>query len=516
MANFNDFKAHGYEAVRELGANYAGGRITYLARKTDDQSLVVIKQFQFAKSGSTWDGHKAIEREIAILKQLDHPNIPKYLTTFETPDGSCIVQQYIDARSLVDVFKSQQLYTPEQVKDVISKLLEVLVYLQKTFTEPVIHRDIKPANILIDDYGNPYLIDFGGAKVNEGEGGSTVAVGTLGFMPPEQRILKFNQTTDVYSLGLTIVCWLTKTEPSQMDNIINPATNQVIGLMQQLSSYSPRFISWIEKVVQPDPRERYSNAEEALESFKPLYVKRVPKLSASTSELKFTANKLGERMSQTVTLQNDIPETLLEGWWEVAPHTSDPPHTPDRHEWIAISPRKFNMNKETISIIVDTKQLMANSLYQRKLLVHTNCEQDTYEIGLYAKTAPFPIEIEQTLWVMPYYPWLSILALLLFLTATQVPSLYIILFWLLIVFVLLNYALLVSVEKRTPSWIGAYFWLSVFASLLPSITLGRIDLPIIVFVLLNLPIAFLVVFQKVKAKRLVKQYREGEENLIKP
>jgi serine/threonine protein kinase len=404
MTNFNDFKSHGYEAVKELGANYAGGRITYLARKTDDQSLVVIKQFQFAKSGSTWDGHKAIEREIAILKQLDHPNIPKYLTTFETPDGSCIVQQYIDARSLVDVFKSQQLYTPEQVKDVISKLLEVLVYLQKTFTEPVIHRDIKPANILIDDYGNPYLIDFGGAKVNEGEGGSTVAVGTLGFMPPEQRILKFNQTTDVYSLGLTIVCWLTKTEPSQMDNIINPATNQVIGLMQQLSSYSPRFISWIEKVVQPDPRERYSNAEEALESFKPLYVKRVPKLSASTSELKFTANKLGERMSQTVTLQNDIPETLLEGWWEVAPHTSDPPHTPDRHEWIAISPRKFNTNKETISIIVDTKQLMANSLYQRKLLVHTNCEHGVYELTLNAQTALLPIGRR-------HLPWLDLILL---------------------------------------------------------------------------------------------------------
>ena len=516
MTKFNDFKSHGYEAVKELGANYAGGRITYLARKTDDQSLVVIKQFQFAKSGSTWDGHKAIEREIVVLKQLDHPNIPKYLTTFETPEGSCIVQQYIDARSLADVFKSQQLYTPEQVKNIVSKLLEVLVYLQSTFTEPVIHRDIKPANILIDDYGNPYLIDFGGAKVNEGEGGSTVAVGTLGFMPPEQRMLKFNQTTDIYSLGLTIVCWLTKTEPSQMDNIINPATNQVIGLMEQLSSYSPRFISWIEKVVQPDPRERYLNAEAALESFKPLYVKRVPKLSASASELKFTANKLGERMTQTVMLQNDIPETLLEGWWEVAPHTSDPPHTPDSHEWIAISPRKFNKNKETISIIVDTKQLMANSLYQRKLLAHTNCEQDIYEIDLQVKTAPFPIEVGQTLWLMPYYPQLSIFALLLFLTAAQIPTLYPVLFVLLIVFILLNFVLLASVESRTPSWVEAYFFLSVFASLLPSIIVGAIYLPIIIFVFLSLPIAILFGFQKLKTRRLVKKYREKENNLINP
>jgi serine/threonine protein kinase len=435
MNEFNDFKAHGYEAVRELGANYAGGRVTYLARRAVDQSLVVIKQFQFARSSSTWDGHKAIEREIAVLKQLDHPNIPKYLTTFETPDGSCIVQQYIDARSLVDVLKGQQLYTPEQVKDIISKLLEVLVYLQNNFIEPVIHRDIKPANILIDDYGNPYLIDFGGAKVNEGEGGSTVAVGTLGFMPPEQRILKFNQTTDIYSLCLTIVCWLTRTEPSRMDNIINPATNKVVGLMKQLSSYSPRFIAWIEKAVQPDPAERYLDAKAALESFKPLYIKRVPKLSIDISDLKFTANKLGDKISQTIILGNNIPETTLEGWFEIITHPSDPPYAHEHHEWIAISPPKFRSNQEKISISVNTKQLMANSLYKRNLLVHTNCEIEVHELTLHVQTALLPMGRR-------YLPWLDLLLLwvlsfaapfLLFLVLCFVCSILYLIFWLAII-----------------------------------------------------------------------------------
>lgn len=259
---------------------------------------------------------------------------------------------------------------------------------------------------MIDNHGNPYLIDFGGAKVSDGEGGSTVAVGTLGFMPPEQRILKFNQTTDVYSLGLTIICWLTKTEPSQMDNIINPATNKVIGLMEQLSSYSPRFIAWIEKVVQPDPKERYPNAKAALESFQPLYVKRVPTLSVNVSELKFVANKLGERMTQSVTLRNDIPETILEGWCEIAAHTSDPPHTPDRHEWIAISPRKVSKNQETVSVMVDTKQLMADSLYQRRLLVHTNCEYEVCELVLNVQTALLPIGRRHIPWVELLLLWI--------------------------------------------------------------------------------------------------------------
>jgi serine/threonine protein kinase len=108
------------------------------------------------------------------------------------------VQEYIDGKPLSEIISNQQLYTPEQVKDIILKLLEVLVYLQKKFTDPVLHRDIKPANILIDSSCQPYLIDFGGAKVSEGAGGSTVSIGTLGFMPPEQRFQQFNKTTDIY------------------------------------------------------------------------------------------------------------------------------------------------------------------------------------------------------------------------------------------------------------------------------------------------------------------------------
>jgi hypothetical protein len=61
MGNFNDFTAHGYEVIRELGANRGAGRIAYLAREIDSKQLVVIKQFQFAQTGSNWDGHKEID-----------------------------------------------------------------------------------------------------------------------------------------------------------------------------------------------------------------------------------------------------------------------------------------------------------------------------------------------------------------------------------------------------------------------------------------------------------------------
>ena len=97
---------YGYEVIGELGANRGAGRVAYLARQIDSGELVVIKEFQFANGGG-WDGHKAIDREIKILKQLQHPNIPRYLSSFETDSTSCIVQEYIDGNPLSAIISNQ-------------------------------------------------------------------------------------------------------------------------------------------------------------------------------------------------------------------------------------------------------------------------------------------------------------------------------------------------------------------------------------------------------------------------
>jgi serine/threonine protein kinase len=469
MSNLPDFTSHGYEVISELGANRGAGRVAYLARQIDDRQSVVIKEFQFAQ-GASWDGHKAIDREIKILQQLKHPNIPRYLSSFETDRTSCIVQEYIDGKPLSAIISNQQLYTPEQVKEIILKLLEVLVYLQTEFTDPVLHRDLKPANILIDSNNEPHLIDFGGAKVSEGEGGSTVAIGTLGFMPPEQRFQQFNKTTDIYSLGLTIVCLLTRTEPMEMYNIINIGNNRVIGLRESLSSYSLRFVDWLEKIVEPDPKNRYPDAESALTAFKPLYVKRVPEAIVSTRTLEFTASKLGERLSQIVNVRNNVPETVLEGWWEVAPHPSDPPHTPHAHEWIYFSPRKFEVNSSECLIVIKTDKLMADKVYHRQILLHSNSTEEVEELILVVKTADIPIKADK----LDYYKVnVLFIKLLPILFVALIP-----------VFYLLFY---LQIGK----------WLLFIILILVSISL-------------------IVSHPSIKHKKLIKKYRDSEEGLIKP
>jgi len=128
-----------------------------------------------------------------------------------------------------------------------------------------------------------------------------------------------------------------------------------------------------------------------LEALKPIYVIRIPEVQLSQSSLKFKASRLRERLIQTITVNNPIPETVLEGSWEVAPHPSDPPHTPQTHAWIKVAPAQFASNRAECRITVDTSQLMADKTYERQILLHTNSTTETYAISVQVQTDAIPI-----------------------------------------------------------------------------------------------------------------------------
>ncbi|MGB3239409.1 MAG: serine/threonine-protein kinase, partial [Geitlerinemataceae cyanobacterium] len=218
MNSFPDFSNYGYQISRELGHNRAGGRVTYLAQELNTENLVVVKQFQFAKNQANWSEYSAYDREIQVLRDIDFPNIPRYLDSFQTSTGFCMVQEYKDAPSLAQSKK----FTPPQVKKIAIAVLEILKYLQNRIP-PVIHRDLKPENILVDDRMNVYLVDFGFARMGGGEVAvSSVVKGTLGFMPPEQMFNRqITMASDLYSLGATLICLLTGTLSTDVGSLMD-------------------------------------------------------------------------------------------------------------------------------------------------------------------------------------------------------------------------------------------------------------------------------------------------------
>lgn len=304
MNNLADFSDFGYQAIEIIGQNYHGGRITYLAKDLKQEKKVVIKQFQFARSNASWSIQDILDREIKILQQLDHPRIPRYINSFANHDGFCLVQEYKNAPSLAEI----KTFKPQEIKVITISILEILVYLQKQIP-PVIHRDIKPANILLDSNNNAYLIDFGFSRIGTEEvSGSSVVKGTPGFMPPEQLWGRLTKSSDLYSLGMTIICLLSGISSRNIRQHIN--NDYQVNFRPLISGVSNHFLEWLEKMVRPNPNKRYLDAETALTTLELVEIIPSP-FEQKQTKIKSKQTSIEEKISNWLSLKSTIISLIV-------------------------------------------------------------------------------------------------------------------------------------------------------------------------------------------------------------
>jgi serine/threonine protein kinase len=246
-------KIRDYAVLGTLGQNREGGRITHLAQAPDGEK-VVIKEFRF-RSESKWEDYNAIAREIEILKTLEHPRIPKFLESFETEQGACLVQEYIDAPNL----DQKRTFTTEQVQRIAQNL--------QSLTPPLLHRDIKPGNLLLDADHNLYLVDFGFSRIGlEDVAVSSMVRGTTGFMPPEQMLgLDLTKASDLYSVGATLICLMLGIPSGRMAQLMDIGENRLKFSDRLTSDIDPHFVRWLKRMTEPRASERFADAKSALE-----------------------------------------------------------------------------------------------------------------------------------------------------------------------------------------------------------------------------------------------------------
>ncbi|EAZ88129.1 serine/threonine-protein kinase [Crocosphaera chwakensis] len=271
MARYPNFLQYNYHIEQVLGKNSTGGRVTYLASHVDTQKTVVIKKYQFAKIGN-WNSYQAHQSEIRVLRSLNLASIPRYLDSFETPNGFCLVQEYKQGQSLGQI----KGLSPPEIKQVALNLLEILIYLQKHHP-PIIHGDIKPDNILIDpDNGlKVYLIDFGFARMGSCDLGMSSSIrGTVGFMPPEEMFNRqLTTASDLYSLGATLVCLLTGSSAHNINQLLDPHGYQ-LHYQHLLLHLHPRFRRWLRKMTAPKQSDRFADALTAYQALKSLSIEK--------------------------------------------------------------------------------------------------------------------------------------------------------------------------------------------------------------------------------------------------
>jgi hypothetical protein len=152
---------------------------------------------------------------------------------------------------------------------------------------------------------------------------------------------------------------------------------------------SVHWVNWLEKMVEPRLKDRFPNAVTALAAL-PRSPVRPPEAHLSQATIELQAIRLGQLLTQPITITNPIPETVLAGQWQISPH----PHDPDLelYTWIFVDPPSFEGNQAECQVTVDTRKLMAGKTYSRKLLLHTNTLAKTYSVNLQVRTAPVPVQ----------------------------------------------------------------------------------------------------------------------------
>jgi serine/threonine protein kinase len=249
-----------YQLKQTLGQN--AGRQTWLAEDVgaSPAELVVVKLLAFG-GAIQWEDLKLFEREAQVLKQLNHPQIPKYRDYFHIDDRSLwfgLVQDYIPGASLKEQLIQGKRFSEEQIRKIAVEVLKILEFLHQLHPS-VLHRDIKPSNLIWGEDDQIYLVDFGAVQDRAAkEGGTFTVVGTYGYAPMEQFGGRAVPASDLYALGATLIHLLTGTAPADL-----PQRSLRICFEDRVH-LTPSLVRWLKKLTEPALEERFESASEAL------------------------------------------------------------------------------------------------------------------------------------------------------------------------------------------------------------------------------------------------------------
>ena len=213
---------------------------TYLAMKE-----IIIKDTSFINAGYA---------EAFVLKNVNHPALPRIVDILRTENSYCVVMDLINGLNLEEYVKKDGGFSESEVIKIGSTILNCLVFLH---SKKILYRDLKPSNIMLTNNNEIKLIDFGISFSFEK---SENNMASKNFAPPEQLLGKdAGVAGDIYAFGATLK-YILKDEPS------------------------PGMICFLNRCLKTNPDERYKSAYTALKALSKIKllnekeVKRLKKL----------------------------------------------------------------------------------------------------------------------------------------------------------------------------------------------------------------------------------------------
>lgn len=243
-----------YELLNELGKGSYGA--VYKARDLLTSELVAVKVISLTEGE---EGYEEIRGEIGMLQQCNHPNVVRYLGSFQGEDYLWIVMEYCGGGSVADLMNiTDEALEEQQIAYICREALKGLTYLHSIFK---VHRDIKGGNILLTEQGEVKLGDFGvAAQLTRTMSKRNTFIGTPHWMAPEViQENRYDGKVDVWALGVSAIEMAEGLPPRSNVHpmrVLFMISREPAPMLEDKERWSLVFHDYVAKCLTKEPRLR--------------------------------------------------------------------------------------------------------------------------------------------------------------------------------------------------------------------------------------------------------------------
>ncbi|XP_061526531.1 serine/threonine-protein kinase BRSK2-like isoform X6 [Phycodurus eques] len=196
-----------------------------------------------------------VEREIAILKLIEHPHVLKLHDVYENKKYLYLVLEHVSGGELFDYLVKKGRLTPKEARKFFRQIISALDFCH---SHSICHRDLKPENLLLDEKNNIRIADFGMASLQVGESLLETSCGSPHYACPEViRGEKYDgRKADAWSCGVILFALLVGALPFDDDNLRNLLEKVKLGIFHMPHFIPPECQNLLQGMIEVDASKR--------------------------------------------------------------------------------------------------------------------------------------------------------------------------------------------------------------------------------------------------------------------
>ncbi|XP_047657133.1 serine/threonine-protein kinase BRSK2 isoform X3 [Tachysurus fulvidraco] len=196
-----------------------------------------------------------VEREIAILKLIEHPHVLKLHDVYENNKYLYLVLEHVSGGELFDYLVKKGRLTPKEARKFFRQIISALDFCH---SHSICHRDLKPENLLLDEKNNIRVADFGMASLQVGDSLLETSCGSPHYACPEViRGEKYDgRRADVWSCGVILFALLVGALPFDHDNLRQLLEKVKSGVFHMPHFIPPECQALLRGMIEVNPEKR--------------------------------------------------------------------------------------------------------------------------------------------------------------------------------------------------------------------------------------------------------------------